>query len=356
MYKQCMRPILFRFDSESIHDRALSFLGGPGSSSIGVSLLRSLYAYKDERLASEVFGLHFANPVGLAAGFDKNGVALDALAALGFGHVELGSVTGEAQSGNEKPRIFRLPRDEAIINRMGFPSRGAEEVAERLASKHGKKNDSVLGINLGKTKAVPLERALEDYLKSFSLLESFGDYFVLNVSSPNTPELRKLQQKDRLKDLFEGVLQEASLHRPLLVKVAPDLTLPELDEVLEVCLEVGIQGIIATNTTSSREGLKTAIQETGGLSGRPLREKSRSMVRHIYTQVGASLPIVGVGGVFTSEDALHLISEGASLVQVYTGFIYEGPGIVQAINRGLSAYLDKEGISSLYELRGQGQV
>jgi dihydroorotate dehydrogenase len=351
VYKSIVRPLLFSCDSEKIHDFALRQLAVASRVPPLCKFIERRFAVSSERLETKCFGLTFSNPIGLAAGFDKNAVALPVLGGLGFGHIEVGSVTGIAQDGNPKPRIFRLPKDEALINRMGFPSQGADAVAERLSVLESR-CPAVLGINLGKTKVVPLESALDDYLSSFRKLQKYADYVVLNVSSPNTPELRKLQEPDRLKQLFAGVQAENTDRLPLLVKIAPDLELSELDSVLEVAEAVGAQGIIATNTTSSRDGLVTSIDEQGGLSGRPLHKRSLNMVRHCYQRVGERLVIVGVGGISTADDVLAMIRAGASMVQLYTGFIYEGPLVASRLARQLDQYCIKEGVASLQSLVG----
>lgn len=353
MYTRLIRPLLFKLDSEKAHHLALG--AARISRAMGLRpLIEKLYGFEDARLASECFGLQFKNPIGLAAGFDKDVQAVDMLAALGFGFIEIGSVTGQAQPGNPLPRIFRLPKDRAIINRMGFPSAGADAVAGRLADARAAGCLPVLGVNLGKTKAVALDQALEDYLYSFSRLQSYADYVVLNVSSPNTPELRKLQERPRLEALFRGV-QAANLRRiPLLVKIAPDLERPQVEDVLESCLGCGVCGLIATNTTFSREGLSTVTQETGGLSGAPLRAKSLEMVRFIYGTTQGKLPIVGVGGVFSGRDAFDLLSAGAALVQVYTGLIYEGPALIKKVKSELLSLLAERGISRIGDLVGKG--
>jgi dihydroorotate dehydrogenase len=290
-----------------------------------------------------VFGVRFPNAVGLAAGMDKDGVALSAWPALGFGFVEVGTVTAIAQPGNDKPRLFRLPDSEAIINRMGFNNAGADALARRLL--HRSKSKVPLGISIGKSKVVPVEQAVEDYRTSLRALYQYGDYFAVNVSSPNTPGLRGLQDRAALSELLAELSleckalaeRERSAPRPLLVKIAPDLTEEAIAEVLQVCDEHGISGIIATNTTLARDGLKPKDQhlaeQAGGLSGRPLTERAREVVTFVHKETGGRLPIIGVGGIMDVDDAARMFDAGASLVQLYTGFIYGGPGLVRRISR-----------------------
>jgi dihydroorotate dehydrogenase len=296
-----------------------------------------------------VFGVRFPSPVGLAAGMDKNGIALPAWRALGFGFVEVGTVTAHAQPGNEKPRLFRLVQSEAVINRMGFNNLGSAALAERLTA-YGELGYP-LGISIGKSKVTPLEDAVEDYVTSLRRLYRFGDYFAVNVSSPNTPGLRALQDAGQLRELLTALRAEAgslseagaagSHPKPILVKIAPDLTEAAIDELLGVCTDVGVAGIIATNTTIGRPGIAPADQavaaETGGLSGRPLTEISAKTVAHIHAETGGALPIIGVGGVLDPDDAGRLLDAGASLVQLYTGLIYRGPGLVRRTNRLLAS-------------------
>jgi dihydroorotate dehydrogenase len=306
----------------------------------------------DKRLEVRAFGLQFPNPIGLAAGFDKNAVAVRAWPALGFGHVEIGSVTALAQPGNDRPRLFRLPEDQALINRMGFNNEGADAVAARLQHlQQTLGRPSVpLGINLGKSKITPLEQASQDYLQSLSRLWPYGDYFVINVSSPNTPELRALQDKDRLEELLSALTSFAQNRKPLLLKIAPDLTWDQIDEVLALVEQYQLSGLIATNTTISRAGLKTTISESGGLSGRPLQQRSLEVLRYLHKQLGGRLPIVSVGGIFSPEEVWERLASGATLVQVYTGFVYEGPCLPKKLCRGLLDRMAKAGIGSLEQL------
>jgi len=346
IYRSLIRPLLFQFDSETVHHVALTF----GALPAVAPLCRSLYAYEDPRLRVEAFGLTFASPLGLAAGFDKHCEIVPTLAALGFGHIEVGSITAEPQSGNPRPRIFRFPADRALINRMGFPSDGVAVLAPRLREVYHAV-DTVLGVNIGKTKIVPIDEALADYQATFSRVREFAEYFVLNVSSPNTPELRKLQERGRLTALLRGIQDINPAKKPLLVKIAPDLSWSEIDDILLCCSDAAVSGIIATNTTFAREGLSVATKEQGGLSGAPLHARAVEVVRYIATHTEGRLPIVGVGGIFSSRDVLDFLFAGATLVQLYTALIYRGPGVVAAINRGLSDYLTQEGLQSIAEIK-----
>jgi dihydroorotate dehydrogenase len=329
LFESTVRPVLFRLgggDAETAHEFTLdrlARLGGPVR-----ALLRSRYA---TTAPVEVFGVRFPNPIGLAAGMDKNGVALPAWPALGFGFVEVGTVTAHAQPGNEKPRLFRLRDSDAIINRMGFNNAGAAALAARLASSGPL--GVPLGISLGKSKVTPLEEAVQDYLASYELLHPYADYVAVNVSSPNTPGLRTLQDRDAIAGLLGALVGKT----PVLVKIAPDLAEPAVAEVLEVCLEYGAAGVIATNTMLARDGLaatdRQRAAEAGGLSGRPLTEKARKMVQFVHGETGGRLPIIGVGGVMEADDALRLFDAGASLVQLFSGFIYRGPALVRAAAR-----------------------
>lgn len=353
------RPLLFSFSPETAHHLAFSQLELIQKSSSIRQIFTNRLRVEDERLKSNVFGLEFSNPIGLAAGFDKNARVLPMWHALGFGFAELGTITPRPQEGNAKPRLFRLPLDQAVINRMGFNNEGAEVIRLRLLEflNSGIWPSMPVGINLGKQKETPLEKAGEDYL---ALLDSFldlGDYFVVNVSSPNTPGLRELQEKSRLDELLGMVQSKVRSRclphvRPLLMKVAPDLEYSQLDDVLELCLKHGLAGIIATNTTLSREGLKTQIDENGGLSGMPLRKRATDFIRYIHGKVGDKLKIVGVGGIFSAEDAYEKIQAGASLVQVYTGFVYEGPTMARNINRGLLKLLERDGVKNISDAVG----
>jgi dihydroorotate dehydrogenase len=359
LYSTIVRPILFRLPAETAHHFALSSL----SAALRVAAVRKAVEkrYQREPFGKlKRFGLTFANPVGLAAGFDKNGEAAGALSALGFGFIEVGTVTSEAQPGNPKPRIFRLPEDRALINRLGFNNCGAKQVVKNLKG-HGK--DCVLGINIGKSRSIPLEKAIPDYLKTLGIVYEIADYIAVNVSSPNTPQLRELQQPDLLNDLLTSLQRHNrelaekysfSAPRPLLLKIAPDLSEDELRAIIAVAQENKVSGIIATNTTVKREGLSEGDAEygEGGLSGAPLRNRSNEVIRMIYRLTNGTMPIIGVGGVFTAEDAWEKICAGASLIQIYTGFIYEGPSIARQINEGLRQIVSKEGFASLDQAVG----
>jgi dihydroorotate dehydrogenase len=328
-FERAVRPVLFRLgggDAERAHEFTLARLARLGHRTR--SLLRARYT---TQAPVEAFGVRFPNAVGLAAGVDKNGVALPAWPALGFGFVEVGTVTAVAQPGNEKPRLFRLRQSEAIINRMGFNNGGAAALAARL-ERLGPIGVP-LGISLGKSKVTPLAEAVEDYLASYRLLARHADYIAVNVSSPNTPGLRTLQDRTAVADLLRALAGDT----PVLVKIAPDLTEPAIAELLEVCLAHGAAGVIATNTTLGRDGLAPADQpragEAGGLSGRPLTEKARKVVHFVHTETGGRLPVIGVGGVMSADDAVRLLDAGATLVQLYSGFIYHGPALVRAVAR-----------------------
>jgi dihydroorotate dehydrogenase len=310
----------------------------------------------------ERFGLEFRNPIGLAAGFDKNGTAAQALAALGFGFIEVGSVTSEPQPGNPRPRLFRLPRDRALINRAGFNNCGAVQLAKHIR-RH--RPDCVLGVNIGKSRSVGIEDAIPDYLKSFEAVYDIADYIAINVSSPNTPNLRELQRPEMLTELLKSLqqrnhelaLRQSSQPKPLLLKIAPDLSESEIESLVDVAISLKIAGVIATNTTISREDLQTSRAEVdaygaGGLSGAPLRSRANEVIALIYRQSRGKLPIIGVGGVFDAADAWEKICAGASLIQLYTGFIYEGPGVARRINEGLAEIMKRAGFRTLDEAVG----
>lgn len=357
-YSSFARPLLFSlFGPEEAHEKAIGALRCASDCPRLLRTVEKCARLEDERLRTTVFGVTFTNPVGLAAGFDKNAIAFRALAALGFGFVEVGTVTALAQPGNPKPRMFRLPADKALINRLGFNNEGAEAVQERLALTRGMKEATIpLGINLGKSKVTPLENATRDYLTSFRLLKPFGDYFVVNVSSPNTPDLRKLQEKERLDELLGALQQQNRGVVPLLVKIAPDLSLEQIDDVLSLIEKHKLAGIIATNTTIQRPTLASnagVTAETGGLSGAPLKELANQCIRHIAKQTQGKMPILGVGGLFTAEDAYEKLKLGASLVQSYTGFVYEGPWFARKINEGLLRLMERDGAKQLSEVIGK---
>lgn len=357
-----IRPFLFTLPAERAHHLGSGLLDLALAPPPVRALVRSTVSADDPSLAVERFGIRLPNPVGLAAGFDKTGETFNALGALGFGHVEIGTVTALAQPGNPPPRLFRLPDDRALLNRMGFNNPGADAVAARLART---RIEPVLGINLGKSKATPLEEAAGDYLRSLERLEPFARYLVVNVSSPNTPGLRQLQDAAPLRDLLRALRTRAAelaaargaSPRPILLKIAPDLTDPQVEEAASIAAEEGMAGIIAANTTVSRAGLRTPAERVealgaGGISGAPLRARAREVVSLVWRSTGGAMPIVGVGGVFGAEDAWALIRAGASLVQLYTGFIYRGPLVAREICLGLRDRLRREGMRSLDEAVG----
>jgi dihydroorotate dehydrogenase len=340
IYRLFIRPILFLFDPERIHYFTFSalrfFCQIPG----GSALLRSIYGTGNYALPTTVCGITFKNPVGLAAGFDKDARLINELDCLGFGFIEIGTLTPLPQPGNDKPRLFRLPQDQAIINRMGFNNGGVQEAVERLK----KRNPGIIvGGNIGKNKVTPNDKALEDYKRCFQALEPHVDYFVVNVSSPNTPGLRELQEKEPLQQLMATMKQmsrSSAKPKPVFLKIAPDLTQTQLDDIVEILQTTGTDGIIATNTTISREGLTTGAEQiaaigNGGLSGKPLTARSTEVIAYLRQKLGKEYPIIGVGGIMTPADALAKLKAGANLVQVYTGFIYEGPGFVKNICRAL---------------------
>ena len=333
MYKLLLRPLFFCFDPEKVHYFTFSLIRSLSKIPGFASISRSLYLVDDKRLETEVFGLKFKNPVGLAAGFDKDAKLYDELSNFGFGFIEIGTLTPVGQEGNPKKRLFRLKEDSAIINRMGFNNGGVKEAVERL-----KKNKGVLiGGNIGKNKLTPNEDATSDYEICFEALFDYVDYFVVNVSSPNTPNLRELQEKEPLKQLL-NTLQNKNLakpkQKPILLKIAPDLTDSQLLDIIEIVNETKIAGVIATNTTLSRERLQSKNkEEIGGLSGKPLTSRSTEVIRFLSEKSNKSFPIIGVGGIHTAKDALEKLDAGASLVQLYTGFIYEGPALIKSINK-----------------------
>lgn len=343
LYRNFIKPFLFLLSPEKAHDftvSALKFiLALPG---IG-AFVPSFFQKKHPALERNLFGIRFPNPVGLAAGFDKDGKYFRTMAALGFGFIEIGTVTPKGQGGNPAPRLFRLAADHALINRMGFNNEGCEALVERL--KQGRPPGLVIGGNIGKNKDTPNEKAGEDYSVCFEALFPYVDYFVVNVSSPNTPNLRALQEKEPLKRLIGDLMALNRVKpqpKPILLKIAPDLSESQLDDILEIAATTGLAGIIATNTTISREGLQTPVQtlETigaGGLSGRPLKDRSTEVIRYLARESKGKLPIIGVGGIETPQDALDKLDAGASLVQVYSGLIYRGPGLVKAINQAMIA-------------------
>jgi dihydroorotate dehydrogenase len=361
-YRSFLRPILFRLPPETAHEFALHSL----PLLLGPKIVRERIAQKfdvDQFGELRRFGLSFRNPVGLAAGFDKNGIALEALAALGFGHIEAGTVTYQAQPGNARPRLFRVPLDKALINRAGFNNDGAAAFAERVQNEAPR---CVIGVSIGKSRAAAESETVADYLKCFETVYSVADYIAVNVSSPNTPGLRELQKAEHLVSLLKSLQarnqelaaqQQKSKTVPLLVKLAPDLEQSELELIVDVSKACDVAGIIATNTTVLRNGLASPAHVieacgAGGLSGAPLRRRSTEIIASLYRQSAGSMQIIGVGGIFSAEDAWEKICAGASLIQLYTGFIYEGPGIARAINRGLIEIIKREGLKSIDEAVG----
>jgi len=358
IYQKLIRSLLFKLPTETAHEFGIEAL----KIGLGTRFARD-FAAKHFAVESfgelERFGLKFRNPLGLAAGFDKNGKVVNQLAALGFGFVEVGTVTFNAQKGNELPRLFRLPDDKALINRLGFNNEGTAKVVERL-----KKTNSqcVLGVNIGRNKDVPNERAIENYLASFDLAFEIADYIAVNVSSPNTPNLRELQKAENLEELLstlqkrnQELTKQGSAGVPLLVKIAPDLSEAEIEAIVDVALKLNLAGIIATNTTVNRKDLKTKNVEqigSGGLSGKPLEHRSNEVIRKIYRVSNGKLPIVGVGGVFTAADAFEKIAAGACLIQAYTGFVYQGVSFARDINFGLAKILKERGFQSLNDAIG----
>jgi dihydroorotate dehydrogenase len=344
---QTLKPLLFSLPPETIHDLIVHGLEAVQRDPV-LGMLDGRLAVDDERLYTEVFDCHFPNPIGIAAGFDKNAKVPRTLAALGFGHVEGGAVTAEAQAGNPRPRLFRLPEDEAIINRMGFNNEGADAVGHRLAN--SRPPDVPLGVNIGKSETTPLEDAAEDYRYTFERVADHADFFVVNVSCPNTPGLRNLQDRGPLEEIL-GTLVDAGAD-PLLVKLSPDLHGSAIAEVVELAEELGLSGIVATNTTTRRqEELQNPNRaQEGGLSGKPLEHRATELVRFVASRT--DLPVIGVGGVFTAADAYEKIRAGASLVQLYTGLIYQGPTIARDINVGLLERLEADGFDSVEDAVG----
>jgi len=343
IYRNLLFPAIKQFDPERAHDRTLTALEQAQRFSAGRAMLRQIAGEFPQRPLS-LCGLNFPNVLGIAAGYDKDVRAATGLGILGFGHVEVGTLTPKPQSGNPKPRIFRLPEDKAVINRMGFPNGGVETAVPRLRALYSEPHDFILGVSLGKQKETPLSHAALDYVTVMQAIYPFANYLAINISSPNTPGLRELQGGNYLDNLLESIMVESKKlarehhieQRPLFIKIAPDLTWPELDEILAAIKNNNIDGIIATNTTLNRKGLTNKHKtETGGLSGRPLITRSTEIIRYIAQQTNGNLPIIGVGGVATANDVKEKLNAGASLVQIYTSLIYEGPGIAGSILRDL---------------------
>jgi dihydroorotate dehydrogenase len=341
MYKSVVRPLFFSVDAEKIHYRVFSWLRNAYRIPGIAAAMKAMYDFESPVLEKELFGIRFKNPVGLAAGFDKDAKLIDELSCLGFGFIEIGTLTPKPQPGNERPRLFRLPKDQALINRMGFNNEGVQAAAERLKLR---KPGVVVGGNIGKNKLTPNENAFDDYGYCVNELDPYVDYFVVNVSSPNTPGLRELQEKEPLEKLLryvKGLSLKKPKPKPVLLKIAPDLTTGQLDDIVEILKSANIDGVIATNTTISREDLKTSQAEVekignGGLSGKPLSNRSTEVISYLRQKLGPSFPIIGVGGIMSAEDALEKIRAGADLVQIYTGFIYEGPGFARTINKQIA--------------------
>ena len=364
LYRRLVRPFLFAQDAERIHERTMRDLNWASNHFAVCDALESFLGAPE--LPVQLFGLRFPNPVGLAAGMDKFATALPVWPALGFGFTELGAVTRHAQPGNPEPRLFRAISEEAIVNRMGFNNPGAEAIAEKLAfwRDQGRWPRHPVGINLGKSRITPLEQAPEDYATSFRILRRHADFFVVNVSSPNTANLRQLQDRAALDEILAAIAEVQSQGaastnppRPILVKVAPDLTFEALDEILEVAATRDLAGIIATNTTVTRPAaadphVGRVYAESGGLSGKPLRARSTEVVRHLYKQTKGKLPIIGVGGIFDAADAWEKLTAGASLIQIYTGLVYEGPTLAKTIVTGLLQRLEENGLDRLEQAIG----
>ncbi|HRF02273.1 MAG TPA: quinone-dependent dihydroorotate dehydrogenase [Pirellulaceae bacterium] len=359
IWRSILRPLLFRFSAERAHHLGIGSLRMAGRVPGLLAAIGSTTRVVDPRLATERFGLSFPAPVGLAAGFDKDAMLIRELPAIGFGFVEVGTLTAHSQPGNPQPRLFRLPADRAVINRMGFNNGGSAAAADRL--KRAPKSRVPLGINIGKSKITPNDEALEDYLTSFRRLADMADYVTVNVSSPNTPGLRQLQDREPLQRLLAALQQENAARSrplPLLLKIAPDLEESQLDDIADLAASCRLAGLIATNTTIGREGLKTDAETVrqigaGGLSGKPLTERSREVVAGLYRRTQGKLPIIGVGGIFDADDAWRMIGAGASLLQVYTGLVYEGPWFVKRLHRGLIERLERAGLKHLDDAVGR---
>lgn len=339
MYKYIIRPLLFLFSAETAHSFTFNILKLFFSNSISQSIVRSFYNVKHPLLEQNLMGIHFPNPVGLAAGFDKDAEVFKIMSAFGFGFIEVGTVTPVAQEGNPLPRMFRLLKDKSIINRMGFNNKGVNAATEKLK----RKKNIIIGGNIGKNKITVNENAVSDYIQCFEKLFDVVNYFVVNVSSPNTPGLRELQNKKSLLQLLQklqSINNSQSNPKPILLKIAPDLSNEQLDDIIDVCQQSNLSGIIATNTTISRDNLESTILEiesigAGGLSGAALTNRATEVIRHIRKNVDDEFIIIGVGGIMNAEDAIDKIKAGANLIQIYSGFIYEGPAIVNQINKAL---------------------
>jgi dihydroorotate dehydrogenase len=344
MYKFVIRPLFFLIDPEKIHHLVFAVLRISGRIPGGKALLRLLFHFEHPQLERVIFGLKFKNPVGLAAGLDKDARIVDEMACLGYGFIEIGTLTPKPQPGNDKPRLFRLPEDQALINRMGFNNEGVAAAVERLRKR---KSSVLVGGNIGKNKVTPNENAMDDYAYCFEALYPYVDYFVINVSSPNTPGLRELQEKEPLQKLLSHVItlsKQKEKYKPVLLKIAPDLSPSQLDDIVYILKQTKTDGVIATNTTIDRSDLMTPAAEVaaignGGLSGKPLTLRSTQVIAYLRNMLGKDFPIIGVGGIMAPEDAVEKLKAGADLVQIYTGFIYEGPGFVKRINRTILNYM-----------------
>ena len=364
LYKTIIRPLLFSKDPEESHEQTLALLA---RLEFLYGTLDRIYRIEDNRLKVKIGSLTFSNPVGLAGGFDKNAAAPKIISAFGFGFMEIGAVTAQAQPGNPKPRLYRLPEDHALINRLGFNNEGATAIAAKLAAREARGGLPAipLGINIGRTKIVETKDAVADFLSAFEKLFSHGDFFTLNISSPNTPNLRDLQEKTLLRDLLSAVQEKNRQlaaaakqgEKPVFVKIAPDMEFSQVDEIIEVVESVNLSGIVATNATAfMRNTVKSPLGcEPGGLSGRPITAMVTQFISHIYQNTRGRLPIIGVGGIFNAEDAYDKIKAGASAVQIYTGFVYEGPAAVKRINQGLIHLLERDGLKSIAEAVGQAK-
>lgn len=346
MYKSIFKPLLFLQKPEAAHYFTFGLIRWAFNLPLLKQVLGGVFRLEDPRLAREVFGLKFTNPVGLAAGFDKDALLIDEMALLGFGFIEIGTLTPKGQEGNPQPRLFRLPQDEALINRLGFNNGGVLGALERLKKR---KSSVIIGGNIGKNKVTPNEEAVSDYLYCLEALHPYVDYFAINVSSPNTPNLRDLQEKEPLKQLLLA-LKEANAKKttpkPILLKIAPDLSEGQLDDIIDIVKETRIEGVIATNTTVDRSNLTTSPATlekigAGGLSGKALEKRSTEVIRYLHQKSGGAFPIIGVGGVFSAKDAIEKLDAGASLVQVYSGMVYEGPFLIKNIKKGLLHYFTK---------------
>lgn len=352
IYETTLKPFFFKLNPENAHELSVNLLKFADSTPFAFSLIEALMTYRSDRLVTQVAGINFPNPVGMAAGFDKTGELYPFLARLGFGHVEIGTITGEEQPGNPKPRIFRYEKSEALVNRMGFNNPGSEKAFLTISNQ---KKTIPRGINAGKTKLVALENAVSDYVKTFKKLLPLGDYAVINISSPNTPGLRGFQEKDSFIQLVNGIKAELGGNFPIptFVKLAPDLENSAIEELLDIVLDLKLAGVILTNTTIKKEVLSNyPAVEDGGISGKPLKDRSTSIIRLAYKKLKNRIPIIGVGGIFSGRDALEKIQAGASLVQIYTGYIYKGPFLPFMICEYLDDFMQKSGVKKFSELVG----